>query len=70
MVVEGAFECWPRHKKLFTVGSKITVRYGECISSEQVGQMNDRELAEDLTDRIRVMQNEIREKQGKKPFIY
>ncbi|MHC4636102.1 MAG: lysophospholipid acyltransferase family protein [Planctomycetota bacterium] len=70
MVVEGAFECWPRHKKLFTVGAKITVRYGECISAERVSQMNDRELAEDLTGTIRLMQNEIREKQGKKPFIY
>jgi len=34
VVIDGAFECWPRDKKIFRLGSRITVSYGKCISVE------------------------------------
>ena len=70
VVVEGAFECWPRHKKIFSPGSEITVCYGKCITAEQVKHMNDRELADNLTDTLRSMQNDCRIKLGKEPYDY
>jgi len=70
VVVEGAFECWPRQKKLFSVGSEISVCYGKAMGAEEIKGMSDRELAERLTERLRRMQNEIRTRQGKEAYRY
>jgi len=69
VVIDGAFECWPRHKKLFSPGS-IRVCYGKAITAEQAKNMGDKKLAELLTDTLRRMQTKSRVKQGKKPFDY
>jgi 1-acyl-sn-glycerol-3-phosphate acyltransferase len=70
VLIDGAFECWPRHKKLFSPGGRIVICYGKCISAGEVKKMDDRELAEFLTDTLRRMQNDCRVKQGKKPYDY
>jgi 1-acyl-sn-glycerol-3-phosphate acyltransferase len=70
VMIDGAFECWPRHKKIFSPGSKIVIRYGECIVAEQVKGMTDGQLAENLTMMLRQMQSECRLKQGKEPYNY
>ena len=70
VVIDGAFEVWPRHKKMFSPGGRIVVCYGKAIPAEQVKQMNDRELAERLTDTLRRMQADSRVKQGKEPYSY
>ena len=69
VVIDGAFECWPRHKKLFTPGP-IRVSYGKPITVEQVKDMGDKKLAELLTQTLRNMQTKSRIKQGKKPYDY
>jgi 1-acyl-sn-glycerol-3-phosphate acyltransferase len=69
VVVDGAFECWPRHKKLFSYGP-IVVSYGKAIPAEQAKNMGDEKLAEVLTYTLRKMQNISRIKQGKKPYNY
>jgi 1-acyl-sn-glycerol-3-phosphate acyltransferase len=69
VVIDGAFECWPRHKKLFSPGH-IRVTYGKPISVKQVKDMGDEKLAELLTETLRKMQNQSRIKQGKKPYDY
>jgi len=69
VLIDGAFECWPRHKKIFSPGS-IEVCYGKAIPAEQVKNMNDRELAELLTDTLRRMQTESRIQHGKEPYSY
>lgn len=69
VAIDGAFECWPRHKKLFSPG-RIAVCYGKPISAEQVREMSDDKLAQILTDTLRRMQNECRIKQGKEPYDY
>ena len=68
-VIDGAFECWPRHKKFPSLG-KITVSYGEPITSEKVKELGDEAFAALLTERLRKMQNELRMKSGKQPFDY
>ncbi len=69
VVIDGAFECWPRHKKLFSPG-RIHVTYGKPITVEQVKDMGDKKLAELLTETLRKMQTQSRIKQGKKPYDY
>jgi 1-acyl-sn-glycerol-3-phosphate acyltransferase len=69
VLIDGAFECWPRYKKMFSHGA-ITVCYGKAIMPEQVNNMSDRKLAETLTNRLRQMQKECRIRQGKKPYNY
>jgi len=70
VVIDGAFEVWPRHKKLFSPGGHIAIHYGKCISAGEVKKMDDRELAKLLTDTLRQMQNDCRINQGKKPYDY
>ncbi len=70
VVIEGAFECWPKGKKIFTSGSRIAVRYGECITAERAREMGDKELAETITDTLRRMQNDCRAELGREPFDY
>ncbi|MDD5326851.1 MAG: (d)CMP kinase [Phycisphaerae bacterium] len=70
VIIDGAFEAWPRHKKLFSPGSRIDIRYGKVISAAEVKKMDDRKLAELLTETLRKMQNDCRVEQGKKPFDY
>lgn len=69
VLIDGAFECWPRHKKIFSPG-RIDVCFGKVITAEQVTNMSDRELAEVLTDTLRRMQNDCRVKHGKEPYNY
>jgi 1-acyl-sn-glycerol-3-phosphate acyltransferase len=70
VVIDGAFECWPRTKKLFTPGHLITVHYGKAISPEELKKIDDEQLAEILTETMRKMQHQIRLKNGRQPFDY
>ncbi len=69
VLIDGAFECWPRRKKIFSPG-RIDVCYGKAITAEQVKNMNDRQLAELLTDTLRRMQTDSRINHGKEPYDY
>lgn len=68
-VIDGAFECWPRHKKFPSLG-KISVSYGEPITSQKVKALGDEGFAALLTTRLRAMQNELRTKNGRQPLDY
>jgi len=67
VLIDGAFECWPRHKKIFSP-APVTVCYGQAITAEQAKNMSDRELAKVVTCRLRRMQAICRLKHGKKPY--
>jgi 1-acyl-sn-glycerol-3-phosphate acyltransferase len=68
-VIDGAFECWPRQKKLWRP-HKVYVYYGKPIPPEKIIEMGDREFAKYLTKLLRDMQAELRLKIGRKPFDY
>ena len=70
VLIDGAFECWPRHKKIFSPGKKISVCYGKAITVQQVKEMNDKQLADNLTQTLRRMQTDCQLKHGKKPYDY
>lgn len=69
VVIDGAFECWPRQKKFPSIG-KVVVDYGEPIGAEKVKELGDREFADFLTEKMRQMQSQLRKKLGKEPFDY
>lgn len=69
VLVDGAFECWPRQRKLFRPG-RITIWYGKTLDPEQIRTMSNEELADHLTATLRQMQHDCRVKQGKQPYDY
>jgi cytidylate kinase len=70
VLIEGAFECWPRTRKLFKIGSHIVIRFGSPLSPEQVQTMTNEELADRVTAILRSMQSETRQNLGKPPLDY
>lgn len=69
VVIDGAFECWPRDKKFFSWGT-IAVCYGKVIPTEELQQKDNKQIADEVTNMLRQMQSDIRKKRGKKPFVY
>lgn len=69
VLIDGAFECWPRHKMFFSPGA-VTVQYGKALAPDQIRHMSNEELASHLTRTLRRMQHDCRAKQGKPPYDY
>lgn len=69
VLVDGAFECWPRTRKLPSPGV-IVVQFGKPLAPEQVATMSNEQLADEVTRILREMQREARLKQGKQPYDY
>ncbi len=70
VLIDGAFECWPKNKKIFALGSKIVVSYGNCIPADDVAKMSDEQLADNLTQILRSMQKNCRLEHKKQPYKY
>lgn len=68
-LVDGAFECWPRHQKLFRPG-KIALCFGKPLMPDEIRKMSNEELADHLTKTLWRMQHDCRTEQGKEPFDY
>ncbi|MHC5076833.1 MAG: lysophospholipid acyltransferase family protein [Planctomycetota bacterium] len=69
VVIDGAFECWPRDKRIFTRGS-ITICYGKAVTPERLQQMDSKQIADHITSVLRQMQTRIRCDLGKQSFEY
>jgi 1-acyl-sn-glycerol-3-phosphate acyltransferase len=69
VLIDGAFECWPRQRKLFRSGP-VTVWYGPALPAEQARSMTNEDMADYLTRTLRQMQHACRIKQGKPPYDY
>jgi 1-acyl-sn-glycerol-3-phosphate acyltransferase len=69
VLVEGGFDCWPRHRKFPSPGA-INVWFGEVLPPERVLTMTNEELADTLSRTLRQMQHAARLQQGKKPYAY
>ena len=67
--IEGAFDAWPRHRKLPRC-ARILVEYGRPLWPEELASRNRDELAAALTARIRALHNGLRVRAGKQPFEY
>jgi 1-acyl-sn-glycerol-3-phosphate acyltransferase len=69
VVIDGAFECWPRHQIMFSPGH-VSIQYGRQINPQEIASESDREFMSDLTRRMHQMQTELRIKTGRVPFDY
>lgn len=69
VLVDGAFECWPRHKKMFVPG-RVIIWYGKTLDPEEIRTMTNEQLADRLTATLREMQHQCRLQQGKQPYDY
>jgi 1-acyl-sn-glycerol-3-phosphate acyltransferase len=69
VLIDGGFECWPRHKKLPSPGT-IVVCFGKLLPADRVQTMSNEELADYLSCTLRQMQHDCRLKQGKQPYGY
>jgi len=70
MVIDGAFEAWPRDQSLFSTGGMIIITYGKPISYQLIKDMDERELASRITGYLREIQNKSRLKHRKKTYEY
>jgi len=69
VVIDGAFECWPRWKSLPVPGS-ITVRYGRPISRAEARAMESDAFLEHVRRTMIEMQADMRRRLGKRPLEY
>jgi cytidylate kinase len=69
VLIDGGFEVWPRHRRLFEPGA-VTVVFGRPISPAQIETMSNEDLADHLTRTLRQMQRDTRCRQGKPPYNY
>jgi len=58
---DGAFECWPRHRRLPRPG-RIRIIYGRPISTEEHADVRPRRLAVVLKQRIEQLRDELKER--------
>jgi 1-acyl-sn-glycerol-3-phosphate acyltransferase len=59
VVIEGAYDVWPRHKKYPGLGV-VHVHYGPPIPPEQIAELGERELVEEVQRRLRECQAMVR----------
>jgi 1-acyl-sn-glycerol-3-phosphate acyltransferase len=69
VLIDGAFECWPRHRKLFSPGP-VNVWIGSPVPPEQIARMSNQELADHLTSTVRDMQTTFRAKHHRPVYDY
>lgn len=65
VLVDGAFEAWPRGRKLPAIGLPIGVYYGKPIASELVGRMTPQEVVDLVRARLVRMQKTARTAPGR-----
>ncbi len=70
VVIDGAFQSWPRDKKFFSPWQHIWVWYGKRIEPQEAARMSDDEFATYLTDVMRRMLNECRKKFDRSTYEY
>lgn len=69
VVIEGAYECWPRDRKLPKLG-RVYIKYGKAFTPEQIKELGDEGFSKAFNERLHTMQNELRLKRGVEPFDY
>ena len=69
VVIDGAFEAWPRHD-LFCKFESIRVVFGQPVTPEQIAQMSREQFVSHINRTFRQMQTDLRLRYHKKPYNY
>ncbi|MGE4285223.1 MAG: lysophospholipid acyltransferase family protein [Phycisphaerae bacterium] len=70
IVVEGAYDIWPKGRKRPRLSGKVVVRIGKLIPCEHILSMPQDDFAAEITSILRTMQNESRRELGYVPYDY
>jgi 1-acyl-sn-glycerol-3-phosphate acyltransferase len=70
VLVEGAYDVWPRSQALPSVGGDIVVRYGTPIPRRQARSMETGDFLDRIRNAIIAMQHDTRRRLGREPFNY
>ncbi|MFP4105496.1 MAG: lysophospholipid acyltransferase family protein [Phycisphaerae bacterium] len=70
VLIEGAYEAWPRNNKLPRPGGHIIVQYGKPIPQETARKMGAQDFVDSVRKEIIDIQTEVRTRLGKEPFDY
>lgn len=69
VVIDGAFECWPRWRAIPSTGS-IVVRFAKPIPQEDAKKMSNQAFAEHVRKIIIDTQTDVRKRIGRAPLDY
>ena len=69
VVIDGAFEAWPRHRKLWRF-EQICTKYGQPMSAQQIKDQGDESAARILWHRQLQMQDLLRRRYGRESHNY
>ena len=69
VVIDGAFEAWPRWRRLPRTGS-VVVQYGTPVPRDRARETKGERFVEDLRKTLIRMQTEVRRRIGKLPLDY
>ena len=69
VVVEGAYEIWPRHQT-WPGRAPLWVAFGRPVTQAELAGMGPDQAAQFLTERMRDLHNELRQRVGRQPHDY
>jgi len=70
VLIEGAYDLWPRSQALPSLGGHIVVRYARAIPQAEVKKQSPAEFTESVRQTLIAMQREVRKTLGKAPLEY
>jgi len=70
VIIDGAYECWPRTRKFFTPWMHVSVTYGTSIPAEEIAKMTDEQVTDKLNEILRQMHNQARKRMKKTLYDY
>ncbi len=69
VVIDGAFECWPRTQTLPSPGN-IVVQYGRAIPQDQAREFSSQEFVAMLRRQLIDIQSDLRRRVGRPALVY
>ena len=70
VVIDGAFDIWPRFQLLPTLGLQAVVQYGRPIHRDEARQYSPQEFVEHVRQALITMQTDLRRRLGRKELKY
>lgn len=70
ILIEGAYDLWPRSQVLPSLGGHIVVRYGRAMPQAEVKEQSSADFIESVRQTLIAMQHEVRKTLGKPPLEY
>lgn len=70
VLIDGAYECWPRRQTLPSLGGQIVVRYGRPIPQADAKKQNATDFIAAVRRTLIDMQTEVRRRFGRPVLVY